>query len=404
MKQSLIINKASAIYHIVFFIIFTCDFYYTTTFKALGDISLIQNLCRLFAIMLTLYKYAASRYHITQLLIYFAVVLIAAISFMASRQGMLLDFVLLALASRGVDEKRIVRSYLILGTAYTVIAFVSSVTGLILNYATIRAETGKIRYAFGTVYATDFAARVFFLILAYHYIRKRKLNFLDIIIHIATVVFLEMYCNARFSEILIILTLVVFFLYDYHKTIFCKKWLRLASVWSIAVCAIFSICMTLSYDPTSALWNKIDSTFFSNRLLVGKKVIDMYGFSWFGQIVKMQGMGFKTNEVNTSLGITYIDSSYLQILLLYGIVFFVIIILSYVYIGRKIDDDKNIKLSIILIIIAISNILNQYIIDLAYNPFAIAFCVYLFKKVAVSKGIKRKKTHAIKAYHQKLYL
>ena len=386
MKINLRVSVTDAIFYLIFFMLFTCGFYNTTTFKGVVDISVVQNIFRIFSIILLAYKcILIDRFNLNQLLVCSVLVIIASIALYSSNRGELLDFMLIVIGSRRVNDKQIVKTYFILGTLYLLITIACSLTGVIVNYSTIRLGVGTVRYAFGIVYSTDFAAHIFFLVLAYHYIRKKKIKFKQIIVHVVIVIFLDRYCDSRFSEFLILLTLLLFFINDYRDKIFKSKVFIFVSNWITAVCGIFSVAVTYMYSNTNVMWIAVDELLFSNRLKIGKKVIDLYGFTPFGQFIKMQGMGYKIHNIDTSLGITYIDSSYLQLILLYGVVFFTIMMTCYIYCSKKINMEGNTKLSIIIVLIALSGILNQYLINIAYNPFVVILGIYLLHNNSLNK-------------------
>ena len=393
-KISLTVKAGDAAYFLAFFLLFTCDFYNTTTFKGLLNISLFLNVVRIFSALLIFTKcVCVDRYSIKQLSMIALLVGFAGISVFSSNTATLLDFILLAVGCRGVDDKKIVKTYFILGTFYLLIAIACSISGFIVNYSTIRANMGTVRYSFGIIYSTDFAAHVFFLILAYHYIRNCKIKLLDVIVHILIVVFLDRHCDARLSEAMILLSLALSFLYDYRRKIYQSRLFAFTVHWATLICGIFSVVITNLYSDSSPTWIALDELLFSNRLKIGRKVIDMYGFTLFGQFIKMQGMGYKVYDYDTTIGITYIDSSYLQLIMIYGIIFFVIMMIAYTYCSKSVLLDGNLKLSIIIVLIAVSSIINQYLINIAYNPFIIIFGAYLLSNRGLSphqKGIQRK--------------
>ncbi|MCD7919381.1 MAG: hypothetical protein LUG45_04805 [Clostridiales bacterium] len=388
------VNAKDMAYFLAYFLLFTCDFYDTTTFKGLVDISPLLNLVRAFSAMLIVAKCVfLDRYSFKQLSLAIIIVVTAAISVLSSNTAMLFDYILLAVGCRGIDNKKIVKVYFNLGTLYLLITMFCSLTGIIDNYSTVRTGTETVRYSFGIIYSTDFAAHVFFLILAYHYIRKRKIKPIDILAHLLIVVFLDMYCNARLSEIMILFALVLFYLYDYREEFYQSRFFAIVTHWITLICGIFSIIVTYLYSGSSQLWIVLDELLFSNRLRVGKKVIDMYGFTLFGQYIKMQGNGYKIYDYDTSIGTTYIDSSYLQLIMIYGVVFFAIIMIAYTYCAKKVAMEKDGKLSIVIILIAVSSIMNQYLINIAYNPFVIILGVYLLSNRVFplrQMGINRK--------------
>lgn len=52
--------------------------------------------------------------------------------------------------------------------------------GIVGNMVSFREE--KVRNSFGFIYATDFAAHIFYLVLMYFYLRSGKFNLIEIML------------------------------------------------------------------------------------------------------------------------------------------------------------------------------------------------------------------------------
>lgn len=86
-----------------------------------------------------------------------------------------------------------------------------------------------------------------------------------------------------------------------------------------------------------------------------------------GQVIKWQGF----NKDSTGfVGYNYVDNSYIQLLLQYGL-FLLLMVLAFYAIGiyRGIRDDKR-YVSWILVIICIYCLLDPFLIRFTFNPFA----------------------------------
>ena len=83
----------------------------------------------------------------------------------------------------------------------------------------------------------------------------------------------------------------------------------------------------------------------------------------------------------------YVDCSYLQILLEYGIVFLLICVLMYSYILYKAYQENNIYLCCCIIIILVFSITEPRLLNLMYNPFPLLAVSYLRSKERGSKNV-----------------
>ena len=380
-----------------FILLFLCSFYNTTTFSALLNISNIQNIFRLFAGSLIILKCLYSdRYNIRSMVFLILALIFGVIAYYYSHRGEFLDALLLISGASRINFRRMVKEYFIAGLLFLLITFVCSISNIIIDYTVIRFTTGEIRHSFGIVYPTDFAAHVLFLYITYYYLvyKKRKINVFDLIVTIGLVYFLDRYCSARLSELFLIISFLMFFMLNHSKNKAKHRILKLTTIFSFPASAVFSILMTIMYNPSNSSWIFIDDVLFSNRLRVGKKVIDSYGFSLFGQNIPMQGMGFKLNGYDETIGTTYLDSSYLQIFMLYGLIIGFFVVLLFMIYAKKAVKDNDYMMCCIVIIIAISSIINQYLINIAYNPFAIIAGSYVFETLRYySKVGKREKKY-----------
>ena len=93
----------------------------------------------------------------------------------------------------------------------TAVAFISSKIGIISDLTYMRTN-GTYRHAFGSVYPTNFAAHIFYFILADFYLCRGVLKVKRVLAYIVVVGLLEMFCNVRLTEMMILITIVSAFL------------------------------------------------------------------------------------------------------------------------------------------------------------------------------------------------
>lgn len=376
------------LYAFSFVLLFFCTFYSSTTFVAFGDINFFLNISRAISVcMVALKCILVDKYNIKRFLLMLMLLMLGGITWIASRRGAFLDVIVLMVGAANIKPKQIVKLYTVCASVFLAVAFVCSISGIIVDYTTYRVmnmiQIGtRERHSFGINYPTDFAAHVFFIYISYYYLRygKRKIKLLDYVIAAAIIVFLDFYCDARFSEVLIGLSLVLFTLADYKPRLFDKKLIKTAVLWVFPLSAIFTIGVTTLYKSSSALWILIDQMLFSKRLSIGSRMLSKHGISLFGQEILMQGLGFKVSGYDTSIGTTYLDSSYMQLYLLYGLFATVFIIVISMMCCHKVNQENDTIMKCIVLLLAISCILNQYLLIISYNPFIIVFGAYVLSK------------------------
>ena len=105
----------------------------------------------------------------------------------------------------------------------------------------------------------------------------------------------------------------------------------------------------------------------SGRLRIGQEALDSAGVSFLGQVFVMFSSA-RSDGANYN----YVDCSYLQLLIIYGFVYTVLIISAYIVIVRQALRRGDILLVIAVITAAISGLIAQHFIEIYMNPFLIA--------------------------------
>lgn len=144
-----------------------------------------------------------------------------------------------------------------------------------------------------------------------------------------------------------------------------RFWMGLALV-SMPVLSALIYILSNSYQQDNEFLATINET-ITGRLELGKKGLDDYGISLFGQDVPMVGFGGATTLEEEYF---FIDSSYLNILLRYGIMFLVMVFIIYGVICYRYKKDTVLMLSVVLL--AISCFIDHHMMEAAYNPLTYA--------------------------------
>lgn len=250
------------------------------------------------------------------------------------------------------------------------IIFLSS-TGVIENIVLIDKIRGP-RYAFGHIYATDFASAVFYLVLAYYYIRK-KLGILDILLATLVIVSTYITTNARLSVYIMILATVLFLLLRTRLVKYLEMVIsNIVMAFVFVISYVFTLMCSFLYTPENILLEKFNDI-LSGRLELGKKAFNKYNIEVFSQWFPMQGHGWaREKQWDPVVGYNYLDSIYMQWTFLGGaaitVIFLYLLTRSYEFAMK----DNDMALMIILILLAISGIIDQHILNLSQNPFIFA--------------------------------
>lgn len=339
----------------------------------------IKKVCLLVSIFLILFKILIfDRYSIKNIIyigILFIIMLVAGI---LSGYKNLLLLALLIVGAKDVSFKRIIKIYLTITISITIIAMIAVKFGVIEHI--IYYRNGKARYSFGSIYCTDFAAHIFYIIVSYCYVKGMKIGMHNIVIFIICGMFVYKYAGARLDAISIFVV-CIYYIYILFKQRFRKNsgkiklnwFMKFVMVFSVPVSAFISIFITNIYSSANYNLVKLNSI-LSNRLSYGKRGIDEYGFKLFGQQVAMNGNG-GTNRIIENY--FFIDSSYLYIALRYGIMILMLFCIYFIFLNKRMIKENNFIIPIIVMFIAINSIVAHHFTDVAYNPFILC----LFAKI-----------------------
>lgn len=299
----------------------------------------------------------------------------------------LIWFVLIA-GSDQVSFEKILKVYLLIVGAIVFLAFSASMLGVIPN---LQYEVGTrgIRNSFGIIYPTDCGAHVFFWMLTFFYLKGRNLRGVHYLIGILTAWAVYHFCNARIDAGSILLITVLFGLGNFIswdskcsrriKRIWERLWERLG-VFVMPLLALISILLTYFYREGSGIWAKMDST-LAARFNLGKQAFEDYGLKLFGQKIPMNGNG---GTLDLQEEYFFLDCSYVNILLTWGLILFLIVIALYIYGCKKSRKDLYFQYAIALI--AVNCVIAHHLMDVAYNPFVLVAAAGAVIQIADSSG------------------
>lgn len=296
---------------------------------------------------------------------------------------------LLILGCLEIPFKKIIKRYVYLVASILVIAYLTTVIGLTKNYEI--ASLDGIKYAMGGNYPTDFAAHIFYLLCAYVYMRSTKLGLGDLgplVIGLFLVGFLT---KTQADTVAIFLLLVLVLVYIFQDYLMEHKYMRriygVLLGWSFIVPGIFAVIIywltfAFNYEDKVFIWiNQL----FTNRLNFGNQAFNVYGIKLFGQPVLQNGWGgVRTNLINSGLGnLTYffIDSSYVSMLIIYGLFMTVSILCGLmIHLYMQIKND-NVLYVLVWIPILLVSLVDQHLLEIQYNVFLFGFFAYFERNV-----------------------
>ena len=301
-------------------------------------------------------------------------ILFVCFSFAVYRNGYteLKDALLVIFGAKDISFKKLLKIYSGTIGILLLLTIILALRGYIDNL--IYYQDGRRpRIAFGIGYPTDFSAYIFYILLAYFYIRGKRIKYLEIVSGIVAAIAVYWFCDARLNTICILL-LSAIFLYNRIIQKICEKNNKLYimnRLWShcltlsTTIASIFMILLTLFYSTDNHAIQLINNL-LNNRLFYGNRGIKIYGLSFWGQYIPQQGAGGSTESITHYI---FLDVSYVSILLRYGIVILGLVLLIWLIIGIKAQKGRNWELLWAIALVAIQCAVEHHMLEVVYCPF-----------------------------------
>lgn len=309
-----------------------------------------------------------------------------------------LTVALLMLGAKGISFKKIIKVYFTVAVTVVFLVFIASQIGLIENLV-YRQSGRNLRMAFGFTYPTRFAAHIYYLVLWYWYLRDEKLTYRESLIPVGAGVFLWAFCEARLSSIsLMVIALAMTYSISRRKKALKNQMEyrmnpHLAHSLSVSVvCLAFLILLlTVFYSPDRPVLEWLNDV-ISNRLYLGKKAMDIFGFQTWGTWIRLTGNG---GHLTTNSRYFYIDSAFLQFGIQYGLVMMTIFLALFNWIGRQAGKQKKWVVLWILFFAGIHGMFEPHIISISYSPLIFAAFADLQKEPVGYVGFKKKRKNEV---------
>lgn len=329
----------------------------------------------LFFIKIIAYPLYQRRYFLSIIIIMVCATMCAFISTTRT----ILFMMLAVVAAYDCDARKILKiatSVFGIGLAITVLLCMAGIfENRILN-------TVRMRHNLGFNWVTLAPIYFFFVSIGYTLWRGEDLTLPEALTMEAISVVLFLETDARLTFLVNTLFLLY---YVIQKYIFKFSWylLRAADFWlCIIPLALFVIVLIVQilYKPGNSIWDMVNGL-LSGRLQQTKGQLDTLSITPFGQAIDWFGysLGEGFLEIDDSYVSNNVDSSYLRILLDYGVIGLLITLALYVigiYKAVKAEEYGFLWAYIIVLLFCVTE---QWIIQLSFNPFPL-FALASFEK------------------------
>ena len=221
------------------------------------------------------------------------------------------------------------------------------------------------RYNFGYNYPTDYAAHLTYICIMWFVIRGRGARYYEYILFFLGAIHVYRNCDARLDTISILLTLLLFFIYNKssNSSFWSWRFVKKGIVYASVMAAALIIILTYQYkvDPTDEILTAIN-ILLSGRLKIGAEALDDYGISVFGHYIKFYAHDDPQRY-------NFIDSSYLQLLIVYGVLFFLFALFCHIYVCKQNVKKLQLIIPLAIFVVSMHSIVFQGLMNFQFNPF-----------------------------------
>lgn len=292
-----------------------------------------------------------------------------------SNSKILLEVMIFIYAARNIRFRDIVKVSLILHCVLMGFIILSSMLGIIKNDIWIR-DNGLIRYGLGYTYCT-FSSNFYYHIVLMYVFLKDKIDFKIIDTSIILIINQIFYIltDTKAVYYLIILLMILLWYIKFNKNIIRVNIMnKLVFKYCFVISALISIVSSIYYNSSNIVYvilNKI----FTDRLVLGNIVYKEYGIPLFGQNVQWITGRAGIDRASDSV-YRFVDSSYLNIAINFGIIILILICIGFTIICKKALEDNKKSICIALLFLAIHSISDPQLLQPQYHPFLLIFSMF----------------------------
>ena len=262
------------------------------------------------------------------------------------------------LAGKELSSDRFLLYYIFGITLACAITEFLLVCGVLSPFNFVSGNVDPNRMTLGFNYHSYLPNHFFHAAIAYIAYKKDDINLKEtaVILGINFVLFYFTKTSAAFLSVLAAVA-VLWILKLVRPNI--KQWLTNALVYSTVFFCGASFLITLLWSPESAFMNKLNA-FIHNRLALGNQGLHTIGVSLFG----------KDYWFNQTSGVyDFVDSSFLHIAIVYGVVLLAVLVIGFTVLTKKAANAKRYAFCVAIFALMLHSAVEPQLIDLSYDPF-----------------------------------
>lgn len=339
----------------------------TISYFSAGSPLIITKGIRYIAYYICCYKLFKSRFSKNNIIVLGVVLIAFLISCISSTNKTLLLYLLVLFPSINIDKRKIMRLTTWIQGIFLAIVVLLSQTGILEDYL-FGKHSDRIRHGLGFSWTTTGPILYFYFMLGYIYLRKEKFSVAEAILLEVINIFFYQLTNTRMAFMLSTLFLIFFSVQNLNR----RRWKKLSKLKGFYLLIPMALCLlafvsAIYFNPNQHIFASVNKL-LSNRLMLGHQAIKEYGFTLFGQPIKWMGYSIKHPTLANSK-YNYVDSSYLQLALNYGVLLITVVVAMYTYGIYKAIRQQDYYLVFIYLFVLVFALTEPRLMNFAFNPF-----------------------------------
>ncbi len=274
-------------------------------------------------------------------------------------------FTIFAFLGAYINQKRAFRCFIVVASSAVAFILILYYSGFFYVDYIGRSDELVNRMFLGFVYTTYLSNYIFHITLAYFFIKKKPINLLETIIFLGINLFAYLTTDTRAVFYELIVFIAIMWLIRVFPNIFKPKIFKYFSIILMPALAIIIFVLSYKFSSGSSFLSTINN-YLSGRLALGQKALNLYGVHLFGAKTKWYTGTYGVDRFEEYF---YVDSSYLNIMLSFGIIILIFICLGFSIIAKHKHEERQYMAMFALVFLAIHSFTDPQLFEIRYDPF-----------------------------------
>lgn len=301
--------------------------------------------------------------------------LITLIEFSLTSKSLLI-MTLFIITAQPIEFKKIVRFDVKIKLPLFLLLVLLATTGIINNYQV--TINGLYKQAYGFAHPNTFTCFAFVILLEIMYLRYQQMNWMDWVFQIVCSLIVFQVGGGRTSSYTYFVILFLFWIAKVKPQVYTSGIVKFLFLIITPLMGAISLLGAYLYSRGNSLMLAINRM-LTGRLLMSSQMMSQYGVKLFGQELELiSGRNAKLNNVTSII----LDCAYMRCLLMYGVVFFVMFIVVYMLLFRRLLTMRHTSLALFALFFVLLGLGEAYMLNITYN---LTLLVFLKSKKEIVK-------------------